>query len=330
MEFTTTANRIELLDVNIHPMLHNYADKPIVWFKDEPPEKAKYKVYNDGGHYVAKWIDYAKTELRTQHRKAYSSELDNLFDIYYVEAQRLGLRKVALENYLADKLTPYTEEDENVFDYVCKRIKSKWHNLHARKKRFKRKADLNKWNYFVTFTYDDDKVNEEEFEKKLRKSLSNLHTRKRWRYMGVFERAPETGRLHFHGIFYIPDGEMISEIYLKRDYSTAKHEMQEIHCNKHFENRFGRNDFEELDDMAIKKGDTIDYILKYIGKSDEKVFYSRGIATDIVVELDVRDLACEMDGYFRRYVVFDDVISWETHVMNAMQTQISLFDRLLA
>lgn len=329
MNVTNVFGRIKRLDENIRD-LSKRGDKPIVWFKDEPPERAKYRVYNDGGHYVAKWINCVKTEFRPQHHNVHYTEMDKCFDLHYINGLQSGLRKVALENYLFDKLTEHFGEVQNVFDYIRKRIKSKWHNLHARKKRFKRKADLNKWNYFVTFTYDDDKVNEVEFEKKLRKCLSNLHTRHRWRYMGVFERAPETGRLHFHGIFYIPEGEMISEIYLKRDYSTSKHEMQEIHVNRHFENRFGRNDFEELDDMAIKKGDTTDYILKYIGKSNEKVFYSRGIASDIVVELDVRDLACEMQGYFTRYVVFDDVIDWETHIMNVSHTQISLFDRLLA
>lgn len=329
MDVINTIRRYQRLDVNLYDTFQR-SDRPIVWFKEEPPEKALYRVYNDGGHYVAKWIDYVKTELRPRHRVVQHSAKDKIFDYHYIEGLQSGLRKIALENYLADNLESHCSEGENVFEYVRKRIKGKYHNLHARKKRFKRKAVLNKWNYFVHFTYDDDKVNETEFARKLRKCLSNLHTRHRWRYMGAFERAPETGRLHFHGIFYIPEGEMISQLYLKRDYSTTKHCMQEIHCNKHFERRFGRNDFEELDEMAIKQGDVIDYILKYIGKSNEKIFYSRGIKDSICVELNVRDLACEMQGYFRRYVVFDDVISWETHVMDVPHTQISLFDRLLA
>ena len=329
MDVTNTIRRIQRLDLNLRA-ISKRGEKPIVWFKDEPPQKAMYKVYNDGGHYVAKWIDCVKTELRPQPRRVHHTEMDKVFDYHYIAGVQSGLRKVALENYLADKLIEHFGEVQNVFDYVRKRIKSTWHNLHARKKRFKRKAVMNKWNYVVHFTYDGDKVNEVEFEKKLRKCLSNLHTRHRWRYMGAFERAPDTGRLHFHGIFYIPEGQMVGRIYLKRDYSTAKHEMQEINCNTFFEQRFGRNDFEEVDEMAIRQGDVLDYILKYIGKSNEKIFYSRGIKENIYIELDVTDLACEMQGYFRRYVVFDDVITWETHVMNAPHTQISLFDRLLA
>ena len=330
MYVTQTVKRFQRLNYNVHRKPQR-GDKPIVWFKDEPPEKAMYKVYNDGGHYVAKWIDCSYTQFRLKHREVRHKELNKLFDCYYDEGLQSGLRKVALENYLADKIADkYDGKGADVYEYVRKRIKGRYHNVLARKKRFKRKAALNKWNYFVTFTYDDEKVNEMEFERKLRKCLSNLHTRHRWRYMGAFERAPETGRLHFHGIFYIPEGQMVGKIYEKRDYSTAQHDMQQIDCNTFFERRFGRNDFEELNEMELRKGNTIDYILKYIGKSNEKIFYSRGIATDFVTELKVTDLACEIDGFFRRYVVFDDAIDWETHVMQLPYTQISLFDRLLA
>ena len=37
--------------------------------------------------------------------------------------------------------------------YIADKIERKLHNLYARKKRFRRKANLNRWNYFVTFTY---------------------------------------------------------------------------------------------------------------------------------------------------------------------------------
>lgn len=327
MSFTRLINE---LDCHVSHVQLPRGDKPIVWFKDEPPQKAFYRVYNDGGHYIAKWVEHLRPSFRPKHRAKIEKKIDKVFDSYYIAGLQAGLRKVAFENYLTDSLAEHSGEVESVPEYVRKRIKGNYHNLYARKKRFKRKALLNKWNYFVHFTYDDSKVNEEEFERKLRKCLSNLHTRHRWRYMGAFERAPETGRKHFHGIFYIPEGEMVGKINLKRDYSTAKHCMQDIDCNTFFEQRFGRNDFEELDEMALRKGDTIDYILKYIGKSNEKIFYSRGIKDSVCVELDVTDLVCEMQGYFRRYVVFDDVISWETHVLGVPYTQISLFDRLLA
>ena len=99
--------------------------------------------------------------------------------------------------------------------------------------------------------------------------------------MGVFERAPETGRLHFHGLLYIPDGEFIGKLTEKTEYSTAKHKMVTIHENDFFQDRFGRNDFEELSEMEMKHGQTLNYLLKYIGKTDERIVYSRGIPTEI-------------------------------------------------
>lgn len=307
------------------------ADRPIVWFKDEPPEKSLYKIYNDGGHYVAVNCCAVYIELPSKKRVASNNScLNTYFDEVYSTASEAGLRGVALENDLADRLTEKVGEIADVHDYVRKRLKSKYHNLLARKKRFRNKAYLNKWNYFVTLTYDDEKMDEATFENKVRRCLGNFHTRRGWKYMGVFERAPETGRLHFHGLVYIPDGQMVGKVYVKRDYSTATHEMQSIDCNTFFETRFGRNDFEELNEMELRKGNTIDYILKYIGKTNEKVFYSRGIKTFICMELNVRDLACPIDGYFRRYVLFDDVINWETHVLKIPFTQVSIFDRQLA
>lgn len=99
--------------------------------------------------------------------------------------------------------------------------------------------------------------------------------------MGVFERAPETGRLHFHALLYVPDGEMIGTITEKQDYSTKQHKMQTTHENDFFAERFGRNDFAELSAGELQHGNTIGYILKYIGKTGEKITYSRGIRGEI-------------------------------------------------
>lgn len=77
--------------------------------------------------------------------------------------------------------------------------------------------------------------------------------------MGVFERAPETGRLHFHALLYVLDGEMIGTITEKQDYSTKQHKMQTTHENDFFAERFGRNDFAELSAGELQHGNTIGY-----------------------------------------------------------------------
>lgn len=281
------------------------------------------KVYNDGGHYIAQPIitSNRKQKIRDTSRKA----IDIAFnDIYYL-AKRNGLKGNNLIQYIVEKLGVMFAND-NLSNYVVKKIEKTERATRGRKKRFRRKAYLNKWNYFVTFTYDDKKQSEDSFRKKLRKCLSNLHTRRGWLYMGVFERAPETNRLHFHGIFYVPDGQMVGELKTKSDYSTAQGKVQIITENDFFEETFGRNDFKELNEMELRYGKSIDYLLKYIDKTEERIVYSRGIKTEIYVRVNQRDIVTEMYDFVLKYILFDDAITWGKDVMRFDYRQMNMFD----
>lgn len=97
-------------------------------------------------------------------------------------------------------------------------------NAIRRKVRLWRKVNLQRWDYFVTFTYDNALHDEKSFEKKLRNTLKHAVSRNGWKYIGVFERSPEKERLHFHGVFHIP--KMIGELIETKDYSTKQHKMQ--------------------------------------------------------------------------------------------------------
>lgn len=198
--------------------------------------------------------------------------------------------------------------------------------MSSAKKRFRRKAYLNKWNYFVTITYDDKKHDEESFRKKLRRCLSNLHTRRGWKYMGVFEHAPETHRLHFHALMYIPDGEMIGNVAELRDYSTAQGQMQVTHSNTFFADSFGRNDFEKLNEQELRHGGTINYLLKYISKTGERIVYSRGIPTAICMKVKDKDIATSMEDYVTKYLLFDDVIKYERDIARYKTKQMTFID----
>ncbi len=283
------------------------------------------KVYNDGGHYIAQPIikSNRKQKIRDTSRKA----IDIAFNDVYYSAKRNGVKDKELVGYIVEKLGEMFESD-NLTDYVVKKIEKTKRAMRSRRKRFCRKAYLNKWNYFVTFTYDDKKQSEESFRKKLRRCLSNLHTRRGWLYMGVFERAPETNRLHFHGIFYIPDGQMIGSLQKVQDYSTAQKKVQIIDENDFFKKVFGRNDFKELNEMELKYGNSIDYILKYIDKTEERIVYSRGVKTEIYVKVKERDVVTEMQDFVLKYVLFDDAITWERDVMCFKYSQVSIFDYL--
>ena len=216
--------------------------------------KKTYKIYNDGENYVATLCCQRKLSLKLGLSVAHNSRSDKdiLFDSLYFQAIKSGLNfkrkddKLAMIEYIRTGVLKLFPDFENVDEWITKKIKRSLNNLQHRKKRFRRKAYLNRWNYFVTFTYDDKKQTEETFKKKLRKCLSNLHTRRGWNYMGVFEYAPETGRLHFHGLLYVPDGEMVGNVVEKRDWSTAQQKMQTTFENSFFAETFGRNDFKEL------------------------------------------------------------------------------------
>lgn len=268
-----------------------------------------YKIYNDGGHFVA--VKPSHTNFK-RGKKKQITEMDKIFDMLYHIGVQNNYSKSAMFDYILTEFTTNycLEDNERLREYITNKITAKLHNLHKRKQRFKRKANLNKWNYFVTFTYDDKLHTADSFKRKIRKCLSNLHTRRGWKYMGVFELAPQTKRLHFHGLFYIPADEMIGEIEELKDYSFDHHKMKTSHQNTFFTENFGRNDFAEINATEM----TINYILKYIHKTNEKIVYSRGIASEIFKEINDSDIATEFEDFVLKYVLFDDVIDFEKDI----------------
>ena len=121
--------------------------------------------------------------------------------------------KAALKDEFADKaeLNAFVEKHtERMNTYTIKR-----------KVRLMRKLRLQEWNFFVTFTYSNELHTEETFRKKLTNTLKHLVARNGWKYVGVWERGEDTNRLHFHGIFYIPDDKMIGKLEEVKDSSVA-------------------------------------------------------------------------------------------------------------
>ena len=286
-------------------------NKSFPWFDEYSQHNTLCKVYNDGSAYIAVPTQKFK---RKRYRTTVRHAIDDLFDQIYLQALKENVSKTAMHAYVKARLQEVYPGMWGLDDFVTKKIHAVYRNLAVRKKRFRRKAFLNPWNYFVTFTYDDEKQSEDSFKKKLRKCLSNLHTRRGWMYMGVFERAPETNRLHFHAIMYIPEGQMTGEIYERRDYSTKQHKMQVTHPNKFFEQTFGRNDFESLSEVELRRGSTMNYLLKYLEKTEERIIYSRGIPTDFYKDINDDDVVCEMVDFVIKYVLFNDVVDYDVDV----------------
>ena len=290
-------------------------NKSFPWFDEYSRRNTFCKVYNDGSCYIA--IPTTKGVTAKKPRSYYPTLKDDLFDQFYFEALKQTLSGEDLVEYIVAGIKEYYPNDWTIREFVIKKLERVKRNLWARKKRFRRKAFLNPWNYFVSFTYDDKLQDEESFRKRLKKCLSNLHSRRGWMYMGVFERGSDTGRLHFHAILYVPDGQMVGDIYERRDYSTKQRKMQITHPNTFFERTFGRNDFEPLSNTELRRGTTMQYLLKYLEKTEERIIYSRGIPTEFYKMVNDDDVICEMLDFVTKYILFNDVIDYETDVKRA-------------
>lgn len=271
-------------------------------------------VYNDGSHFIAtpKLLGGSPRLVKRKAKTEFDKYFDKDFERFFLEAiSTYKSYKKQIEHIKHKYLTEYGYVGDDLIKYLVPfietRYKAKMKNIQLRKKRFRRKAFLNDWNYFVTFTYDSDKTTEEEFKVSLRKCLSNFHSRRNWRYMGVWEYGEKEKRLHFHALMFIPDGQMIGEIYERNDYSERKHKMIKTHENSFFFEKFGKNDFAPITKESLKRGKTLDYILKYITKTNEKIVYSRGIPSEFTDNIEDKDVAVSLIDFVVKYILFDNV-----------------------
>jgi len=168
----------------------------------------------------------------------------------------------------------------------------RWRNVVIRRQRFVRKALNIQFQYFVTFTYSDEKHTEESFKQRLLETLRRLATRHNWRYMGVWERGTEKKRLHFHALVKIPDDGMVGEFIQTRDYNKKTGKSKMITQNTFFIDRFGRNEFDVICGRSYEYGKAIGYIMKYMEKRNTKTVYSRGLYEYFRSDIMGKDVVC--------------------------------------
>ena len=288
----------------------------------------------DGSHYVGteiikkskKKLFLKPNDLELEKRK-YQDYFDEIFSLAITSVKINKMsdcnKNTELKKILQDGMLERYPDIENIEEYINFNISRKVKNYYLKEKRLKNKGYLNKWNYFVTFTYDNKKHTEMSF--RLKKCLSNFAFRRKWKYMGVFETSPDKKRLHFHAIMFIPDGEMIGELRTRKDYSTKQKKLQETMYNTFFEKRFGRCDFKEITSgnrqQLIRE---IEYMSKYIFKTNEQINYSRGLKTDITTLVYNEDIASDYERFIRRYVLFDDCI--QNNIYRPNYKQITMFE----
>lgn len=274
----------------------------------------KAKIYHDGSHFVAipqgaypsgKGCKRPKVKIAEQLTLTNESPPETLkerFEKAYKESQSLPKRE--RKAHIKESLAADFSNKDELNAFVAKHTERMKTNAIKRRSRLMRKLYLQTWDYFVTFTYSDELLDEETFRKKLTNTLKHLVARNGWKYVGVWERSPEKNRLHFHGIFHIPDGKMIGELEKVKDYDTRHHRMQTTYQNTHFLKQFGRNDFEDIG-TQYELTQAAKYITKYMEKSGERLVYGGKLPTYFQSDILEEDIACPIGIDDRKALLFD-------------------------
>ena len=273
------------------------------------------KVYSDGSHYIA--IPHTERQNRRRQKPAEENVIvDGVpttkkaeFEKLYAEST--GKKKKEVKAEILEKMGELFHKEEDAELFVEENMLRKKRNRNARRIRLFRKAALVDFDYFCTFTYDSDLMDETTFRKKLSYVFNNLSVRKGWRYIGVWERGSETERLHFHGVFHIPEGTLPGELLTQSGYNFARARREEsLYCT-YFKERFGRNEFAPIGTYGDVTKELL-YMVKYIDKSGERIVYSRGLPQFFISDIMEEDIICpydEEDDY--KQLLYDDFACYD-------------------
>ena len=272
------------------------------------------KIYNDGNHYIA--IPHTERRSKRRHKTVEESIVVDdrettkkaYFDELYAQSKSRKEMKVKAE--VLEKMSAHFDKKAEAEMFVESNMMRKKRNLACRRTRLIRKASLQNFNYFCTFTYDSDKMTEVEFRKKLSCAFNHFSNRKGWKYIGVWERGAETERLHFHGLFHIPEGTMPGELLTQSGYSFSHLKREKsLYCS-YFQERFGRNLFDPVENDRSYEKELI-YMVKYIEKTSEKIVYSRGLPQFFISDVMDEDIVCPIDEEQEKFVLADDFACYD-------------------
>ena len=254
------------------------------------------------GNQAVEEISVEPQKPQDKPNKTHKMPLRKLFDELY--DTWLSVKWKTRRNMLISTLKPYFENDyKRTVDFVDKNLDRRRHNTGSRFRRAKNKCNLNRFNYFVTFTYDDKKMDREGFKKKLKSYLKNKVNRSGWKYYGVWEGWDGKKRLHFHALMYIPEGTMPGELIEEKSYNTSKRKMKVTIGNTEFNEKFGRSDVSEI--IEPMKDAAYQYVLKYLNKGG-KAMVSKNCPEYIKGWVAKKDLLCESERVENRYIAFTD------------------------
>lgn len=195
--------------------------------------------------------------------------------------------------------------------YVDQKLEPEITAYNKRVKRLSDKLFLNRFNYFVTITYDDKKYSSEvEFREHIIMTLAHFANRRGWRYCYCFENGDLNGRLHIHGFFYIPKNEMVGVIEVRKVFRYKDKKWQMLHVNTWFEQVFGLNEFSSLNRDLLTCSDVIKYCSDYCFKSGDKVHYSRYLPSELEESVEQDKIYLSYVNKVNEYLIDDDTIQF--------------------
>lgn len=228
------------------------------------------------------------------------------FDVWFESLK--GYKEDDVKESLSILMRPFFESEDEAKNYVERKLINKSIARQARSTRFHRKAYLNSFSFYCTFTYDDTKCTYDEFDKTLRIFFNNQACRNGWKIMMVPEWGKENERYHLHALISIPKGSPIPGDFVKRKvYNKKKRRMVDVSENTYFSARWGLNDWQSLSDMPkSEKRRVVGYVVKYLTKTDASVYYSRGLPTFIKTHIRAEDILDRIWRHECKAVLFDD------------------------
>ena len=288
----------------------------------------KLKIYNDGSH----WIGIIPTSNPNAFKIKKPETVFLLKEEGYVKmtaanAEDPCLRittpseefSILYNEFLENKseikketfvslLLPMFDDPDACAAFVEEKFANKKRAQFARSLRFKRKACLNNFSFFTTFTYSDEKCTFEQFDREIRIFFKNMANRYGWKVMMVPEFGAENNRFHFHALIRVPDKCSIPGVFnKKRCWNKKRKSMVMVVENSYFSDRWGKNDWQSFGSMdSNERKRSINYIIKYLTKSDNYAFYSRGIKTYLSSFVDDEDIYVPFERNSSKIVLFDN------------------------
>ena len=126
------------------------------YYTNDCPFFDYYNVYHDGSHFIArkKWRGrVCRREIKQ------TNEMGELFESLFAIARETfdtdgknGKDFKEIKDFIKTNMEDSFPNEPDLEKYVSDNVDRKMRNIWKREKRFRRKAYLNPWNYYVTFT----------------------------------------------------------------------------------------------------------------------------------------------------------------------------------